>query len=899
MVPRAARTGRGPEARNCGKVEWTRGAPWLTADVEVEVAVSAAGVVAGLLCGVGDRAGGQQFDDGFYFHRQVPVRSGAGDPGPHHVPDGRRHRAGFQRCPEIECPCRGEDLDGDDATQPVDGAAQLASGMPAHRHVVLLHRRRRDGIHRRRHGQPLQFRDDPGLGVLGDHVPGVDADLVGEKRRQALGAGRVEHPVGASLGDTRDVGDRDGQEVQHRGDRGAVEVAVGFHPAIRQHDRIVDGAGQFSAGDQAGVGGGVPGRAVHRRRAPQRVGVLHPGVLVAGVRGDDRRSGQRGGDPRGADGLTGLRAQRLQVGGEHPVGAHQRLHRHRRREIRCIQEHLEVGERHHQHAQHAVGAVDQRQALLLGQHDRGQPLLGERLGGRAAASARVDHLALADQRQRDCRQRREIAGAAERSVLRDDRGDAGAEHRGQGRRGLRADTGPATGQRRQPQQHQGADHLALDRLAAAGRVRPDQRGLQRGPAVRRDGRGGQCAEPGGDAVVRLDVIGQPLHDRPGSRPSPRSPSGRSRPPGRAGRCRRPARNPAAVVPSLTGGRSACGDCGTGGWVLVVNGHAFIGCRPARGARGRAGVVSGIPDRCRWSMPGSRAMQLLHPTPTRNLFRRRSGRRPRSRSRGQLRAGAAPALRRGLAVLRLLASTGHPGLGRRHRPGVGPAPFDHLRAAHRTGRRRIRRRTCRPNGAGVSAWSPSRSARPTCAVSRWSAPGARCWPGCASGRRDGAPGGAARRADVVPRQGQGGPRRTDPGHRGRGATAGGPDRDRAVDPGPPAGRPGAGAVPGSAGLRGPDRARPRLAARAAPGSGRRPPSRVGHRGRPGVVRHRVGRRPGVRPQRGPDRRRRRDDRAPVHRRPTRAVAIGTSPSWPGRCGAAHSDVTAAIGGREPA
>ena len=51
-------------------------------------------------------------------------------------------------------------------------------------------RRRRDRVDRRRHGEPLELGDDRGLRVLGDHVPGVDARVVGEERRAGRGCGR-------------------------------------------------------------------------------------------------------------------------------------------------------------------------------------------------------------------------------------------------------------------------------------------------------------------------------------------------------------------------------------------------------------------------------------------------------------------------------------------------------------------------------------------------------------------------------------------------------------------------------------------------------------------------------------------------------------------------------------
>ena len=88
----------------------------------------------------------------------------------------------------------------------------------------------------------------------------------------------------------------------------------------------------------------------------------------------------------------------------------------------------EVGQRHHEHPEHPVGAVDQREALLGDELDRGR---GRRPRAPRAAGIRyavgVAHLALADQRQRAVRERGEVAGAAERAVLVDHRRDARVE----------------------------------------------------------------------------------------------------------------------------------------------------------------------------------------------------------------------------------------------------------------------------------------------------------------------------------------------------------------------------------------------------------------------------------------------------------------------------------------
>lgn len=108
-----------------------------------------------------------------------------------------------------------------------------------------------------RHGQSLHLAHQRGLRVLGDHEPRVHARVVGQEGRQAVAAVLVEQPVGAALGDGGEVRGGDGEEVQDVRDRGAVEVAVGLHAPVGQHDRVVDGRGQLALGDEAGVRHGV------------------------------------------------------------------------------------------------------------------------------------------------------------------------------------------------------------------------------------------------------------------------------------------------------------------------------------------------------------------------------------------------------------------------------------------------------------------------------------------------------------------------------------------------------------------------------------------------------------------------------------------------------------------
>ena len=127
-------------------------------------------------------------------------------------------------------------------------------------------------------------------------------------------------------------------------------------------------------------------------------------------------------------------------------------------------------EREHQLSEHAVGAVDERQALLLGEGDRRQAVRGQRVGGGVQCTVAVAYLALTHHRERDVRQRREIAGTAEASVLVDHGRQSGGQQVGVGLGRFAAHPGASAGQCRQPQQHHRAHHLAFHLGAGAGGV---------------------------------------------------------------------------------------------------------------------------------------------------------------------------------------------------------------------------------------------------------------------------------------------------------------------------------------------------------------------------------------------------------------------------------------------
>ena len=149
-------------------------------------------------------------------------------------------------------------------------------------------------------------------------------------------------------------------------------------------------------------------------------------------------------------------------------------------------EHVQVGEGHDQHAEHAVGAVEKGEALLLAQLDGRDAVLGEQLTGGPHDPVGALRVALAHERQGAVGERREVAGAAEGAVLVDDGRDPGVEHVGHGLRDLGPHAGVAGADGLQPQEHQRADDLPLDARAHAGGVRADDVALQLGPQFRAD-----------------------------------------------------------------------------------------------------------------------------------------------------------------------------------------------------------------------------------------------------------------------------------------------------------------------------------------------------------------------------------------------------------------------------
>ncbi len=148
---------------------------------------------------------------------------------------------------------------------------------------------------------------------------------------------------------------------------------------------------------------------------------------------------------------------------------------------------------------------------------------------RASASAPGEpfaldpRLALADERQREMRQRRKVAGGADRATARHDRQDASVEEREEQLDGLDASARVPLRERVRAEEHRRADDLGRIRVADAARVGAEQPQLQLGGLLLRDRDGHEAAEAGVDAVgvlaapVRgaLDELAGSAHPLPG------------------------------------------------------------------------------------------------------------------------------------------------------------------------------------------------------------------------------------------------------------------------------------------------------------------------------------------------------------------------------------------------
>src|SRR5689334_16511431 len=119
VVPRAARTGRGPEDMGCSLLVERAGDG---------LGIGEVGAIGNETDGVLDLGG------------QVTVGPRTFDVLPQRIPYGGGRRRRCERRAQVERAGGGQDLDREHPLEPVDRPAQLAGGRPAHRDMVFLHR---------------------------------------------------------------------------------------------------------------------------------------------------------------------------------------------------------------------------------------------------------------------------------------------------------------------------------------------------------------------------------------------------------------------------------------------------------------------------------------------------------------------------------------------------------------------------------------------------------------------------------------------------------------------------------------------------------------------------------------------------------------------------------------
>ncbi len=279
-------------------------------------------------------------------------------------------------------------------------------------------------------------------------------------------------------------------------------------------DGVVDGGGELPLGDAERVREGVASGAGDLGGAAHGVGVLNARGVACdlGVPPGEAGAGEDAEHVVGGRALARVGPDGVQLGRQDLVGPEQRFEAERGGDVGGGVEPLQVVYRHEQHAEHAVGAVEEGQALLLAQLDGHDAVRGEQLPGGPDDPVGAFGVTLAHQREGAVAEGGEVAGAAERTVLVDDGGDTGVEEVRHGPGDVRPYAGVAGGDGLEPQEHQRAYDFALDVRAHAGGVRPDDVALQLGAQVLTDVPGREGAEPGRDAVDGLGLGGERVDD---------------------------------------------------------------------------------------------------------------------------------------------------------------------------------------------------------------------------------------------------------------------------------------------------------------------------------------------------------------------------------------------------
>jgi hypothetical protein len=279
--------------------------------------------------------------------------------------------------------------------------------------------------------------------------------------------------------------------------------------ALREHERVVGRGVELDVEDAPQVVQRVADGAVDLGHAAERVRVLDL-VRRAVVVGLEARVAEEVAQLRRDGDLAGVRPRQLVRRRVRHVRPEQRLHGHRRRDRGRAGQPVRVREQERPDRAHQLGPVEERQPLLRLEDERLEARLPQGQERRHHVPFEL-HLAAPDERQGEVGERREVAGRPDAPLLRHDGVDAEGKEVDQPVDELRPAAGVAEGERVRPQEEHRPDDVARERRPDADGVAREEVLLEPAGVCRRDVRGRQVAEAGGDPVDDRALRDEPLH----------------------------------------------------------------------------------------------------------------------------------------------------------------------------------------------------------------------------------------------------------------------------------------------------------------------------------------------------------------------------------------------------
>ena len=405
------------------------------------------------------------------------------------LPGGALLHAGRRRYP----------FNGEQTLQVAHHAMQTPRPVGGHRDMVLLTGPGRDRIDGAGVGEMAVLAHEGGSGYVGRHQPRMGAGVRREEGGQAEGQLRVHHDRDAPLRDGPRLGNAQGDLIGGERDRLRVKVAAGGDPAgLHQHERIVGHPVGLDAKRAGGLSKEVDARTEHLRLAADAIGVLHADVIVAMALAD-LRSGKERPRRRGGLALAPVTAESVDLGKERLGRSHDRIGRKGADRDGALGRPPGVEEGRECTRARELRPVEESQALLRTEGERRDSGRLERGPARHAAPFERGG-PLADHHRREMRERRKVAGSADRSLDRYLRQDAAREHVFNAVDELQPDPRRATAEAEDLQGHHQPDVRIREAVAKPDAMRPDQVALQGLDLIGRNADPGELPEPRVHAV---------------------------------------------------------------------------------------------------------------------------------------------------------------------------------------------------------------------------------------------------------------------------------------------------------------------------------------------------------------------------------------------------------------